>query len=84
VLGSAVGHGFVHGDRFTGRRVGEKKLFFDAKSGMVGHGETLIRPVGDLTTGRIRRSVFLLWTSGFEVGGSGLPTRGLDSAKPDF
>ena len=41
VLGGVVGHGFVHGDRFTGRRVGEKKLFFDAKSGMVGHGENI-------------------------------------------
>ncbi|MDT5209709.1 MAG: hypothetical protein QOF67_2124, partial [Mycobacterium sp.] len=51
----AGGHGLVHGDRFTGRRVGEKKLFFDAKGGMAGHGESLIRPVGGLTTGRIRR-----------------------------
>ena len=38
VLGGVGGHSLVHGDRFAGRRVGEKELFLDAKGGMAGHG----------------------------------------------
>jgi probable F420-dependent oxidoreductase len=54
VLSGVAGHRLVHGDRFAGRRVDEKELFLNAKSGMAGHGEALIRPVECLTTGRIR------------------------------
>ena len=44
-LSGVAGHRLVHGDRFAGRRVDEKELFLNAKSGMAGHGGALIRPV---------------------------------------
>jgi hypothetical protein len=35
------GDGSVYGDRFAGRRVDEKELFFDADSGVAGHGKKI-------------------------------------------
>jgi hypothetical protein len=61
------------GSSWRSRRVDEKELFLDTKSGWLAIVKALIRPVGDLTTGRIRAVSLSVVDFGFEVGGSGLP-----------